>query len=65
MYRAFKNSLETTTAAIMTADEMVAMLKDSKWDERYNRNIERGLRNARFRYKATIENLLCGSKGAG
>ena len=57
MYRAFKNSLETTTAATMTADEMVAMLIDSEWDERYNRNIERGLRNARFRYKATIENI--------
>lgn len=57
MHRAFKNSLETNSSDNVTADEMIAMLVNSEWDDRYNRSIERGLRNARFRYKATIENL--------
>jgi DNA replication protein DnaC len=57
MHRAFKNSLETKSSGNVTPDEMVAMLVESEWDERYNRSIERGLRNAHFRYKATIENI--------
>jgi DNA replication protein DnaC len=57
MYRAFKTSLETQCGTTLTADEMVAMLVDSEWDDRYNRNIERAIHNARFRYKATIEAL--------
>lgn len=57
MHRAFKNSLETNSSDIITPDEMVGLLVNSEWDDRYNRSIERGLRNAHFRYKATIENL--------
>jgi DNA replication protein DnaC len=33
------------------------MLIDSEWDDRHNRSIDRSMRNARFRYKATIEQL--------
>jgi DNA replication protein DnaC len=36
---------------------MAAMLIDNEWDDRHNRNIERSLRNARFRYKASIEGV--------
>jgi DNA replication protein DnaC len=57
MHRAFKTSLETNGNDHLTADEMVAMLIDSEWDDRHNRSIERTLKNARFRYKATIEQL--------
>lgn len=57
MHRAFKNSIETNSSDIITPDEMVALLVNSEWDDRYNRSIERGLRNAHFRYRATIENL--------
>lgn len=57
MYNAFKNSMETSRDEAFTADEMVAMLIDSEWDDRHNRAIERSLRNARFRYKATIEQI--------
>lgn len=56
MHRAFKTSLEQPEHSY-TADEMVALLIDSEWDDRYNRSIERSMRNARFRYKATIEQL--------
>lgn len=60
MHRAFKTSLEQPEQSY-TADEMVAMLIDSEWDDRHNRSIERTMRNARFRYKATIEQLDYGS----
>lgn len=56
MHRAFKTSLEQPEQSC-TADEMAAMLVDSEWDDRHNRSIERTMRNARFRYKATIEQL--------
>jgi DNA replication protein DnaC len=57
MHRAFKTSLESSRNEKLTADEMIAMLIDSEWDDRHNRAIERTMRNARFRYKATIEQL--------
>lgn len=62
MHRAFKTSLETADTAPLTADEMIALLIDSEWDDRHNRAIERSIRNARFRYKATIEQLEYGSE---
>lgn len=57
MHRAFKTSLETERSSNLTADEMITFLIDSEWDDRYNRSIERSLRNARFRYKSTIEQV--------
>jgi DNA replication protein DnaC len=57
MHRAFKTSLETAKNELLTADEMTALLVDSEWDDRHNRSIERTTRNARFRYKATVEQL--------
>jgi DNA replication protein DnaC len=55
MHRAFKTSLEAQGENALTADELIAMLIDSEWDDRHNRAIERSVRSARFRYKATIE----------
>ena len=57
MHRAFKTSLETPSQPAMTTDELIAMLIQSEWDDRHNRAIERTVRNARFRYKATLEAL--------
>ncbi len=57
MHRAFKTSLETAKNEQITADEMTALLIDSEWDERHNRAIERTTKNARFRYKSTIEQI--------
>jgi len=57
MTRAFKTSFEDGTMARLTADEMIAFLIESEWDERNNRRIERSISNARFRYKANIEEL--------
>lgn len=57
MYRAFKTNLETETNEPYTSDEMITHLIDAEWDERQNRNIESKIKNARFRYKAALEDL--------
>lgn len=57
MYRAFKMSIETAKNEQLTADEMTSLLVDTEWDDRHNRTIDRTMKNARFRYKATIEQL--------
>ena len=62
MHRAFKTSMETSKHELLTADEMTAMLIDTEWDERHNRAIERTTKNARFRYKASVEQLDYDSK---
>ena len=57
MYRVFKTSIESGKTENYTPDEMIASLIESEWDDRKNRGIERQLKNARFRYKASIEEL--------
>jgi len=57
MVRAFRTSMENGSMDKVTTDEMVSMLIDSEWDDRNNRRIERQMRNARFRYKANVEQL--------
>lgn len=57
MHRAFKTSIESGKTENYTPDEMVGHLLDSEWDDRKNRSIERQLKNARFRYKASVEEL--------
>ena len=41
----------------MTSDEMIAHLIEEEWDDRYNRKIARMILNAKFRYKASIEQM--------
>jgi len=57
MYRAFKTSLESGTVENYTSDELIAHLVESEWDDRQNRSIQQKVTNARFRYKAELENL--------
>ena len=57
MFHAFKSSLETGKTIDYTADELLAHLIQSEWDDRQNRRIERQLVYARFRYKASVEDL--------
>jgi DNA replication protein DnaC len=58
MLRAFQTSLESDRTNQLTLDEMLAHLVDEEWDDRYNRKIARGISNAKFRYKASIEQML-------
>ena len=57
MHRAFKSSIESGKTEDFTMDEMVSYLVDSEWDDRHNRSIARQLKNAKFRYKASMEEL--------
>ena len=57
MARAFQASIESGKMNDLTADEMVAHLIDEEWDDRYNRKLERSMKNARFRYKASVEQM--------
>lgn len=57
MFRAFKTSIESGKTENCTSDEMISNLIQSEWDDRKNRGIERHLKNARFRYKASLEEL--------
>src|SRR6478672_6372909 len=58
MWRAFTTSLESDEPHKFTTDEMVAFLVQSEWDERQNRKIERQVKNARFRYNASLEQVI-------
>jgi DNA replication protein DnaC len=57
MVRAFRTSLQADNAHAYTADELLSMLIDSEWDERYNRKLDRTIKNARFRYRASVEQI--------
>lgn len=57
MARAFNLTLESGKNEQFTPDEMIAHLIDSEWDERYNRKLDRSVHMARFRYKASIEQI--------
>ncbi len=58
MHGAFKTAIETGKTDDYTIDEFAAYITDAEWDDRQNRKIERGIKNARFRYKATVEDII-------
>lgn len=53
----FSANVETGKWEKYTADELIAMLIEAEWDERHNRKLDRSLKNAKFRYKASVEQL--------
>lgn len=57
MVKAFTLTLESGKNEKFTPDEMVTYLVESEWDERYNRRLDRTVQAARFRYKASIEQI--------
>jgi DNA replication protein DnaC len=57
MARAFLTNIEAGKAEHYTADEMISLLIDSEWDERYNRKLQYSIIRARFRYKASVEQI--------
>jgi DNA replication protein DnaC len=56
MARAAASSVEVGLKGI-TPDELVAHLVDAEYDDRYNRRLTRLIKNARFRYRAQIEDI--------
>ncbi|MCX6141106.1 MAG: IS21-like element helper ATPase IstB [Candidatus Kapabacteria bacterium] len=57
MVRAFTMSVEADKTVNHTADELLEWLINAEWDDRSNRKQERGIKNARFRYKAMVEQI--------
>jgi DNA replication protein DnaC len=57
MARAFHLTHQSEKNEKFTPDEMVSHLVDSEWDERYNRKLDRTVYAARFRYKASMEEI--------
>jgi DNA replication protein DnaC len=58
MHQAYKASLEADQSQQQfTNDELVQHLVQSEWDDRQHRSVQRGLKNANFRYTASIEQL--------
>lgn len=55
MARAFQHTLDGGRNERYTPDEMLTHLIESEWDERHNRKLDRSLKDARFRYKASVE----------
>lgn len=57
MQRYYQGSLDAKHHMSYTADELLTALIEAEWDERQTRKIDRLMRLARFRYKASIEEI--------
>ena len=57
MHHAFESCIQTRQMEHFTNDELVHHLVQSEWDDRQYRSLQRNLKNAQFRYKASIEQL--------
>lgn len=57
MARSYKAMQESGGNMDLTLDEVISHLIDSEWDERHNRRLNRLIRAARFRYRASIADL--------
>lgn len=58
MHGVFKTAIETGKTDHYTIDQFVAQLVETEWDDRQNRKIERNVKNAQFRYKASLEKVV-------
>jgi len=57
MARAFRTSIESGKGENLSPDEFASLLIESEWDERNDRRLQRSVTTARFRYKASVEQL--------
>lgn len=58
MHGAFKTAIETGKTDHYTNDQFMAMLIQSEWDDRNNRKTERMVKNARFHYSSSVEDII-------
>jgi len=58
MHGAFQMALETGKTDHYTLDQFLSYLTQAEWDDRQNRKIERNIQTAKFRYKASVENII-------
>jgi DNA replication protein DnaC len=57
MLHCYKTLLDSSHQQSLTSDELLNMLVQSEWERRENSKFNRHLRQARFRYAATIEEV--------
>jgi len=57
MHQSFEGLLNTGQLKEYTQQEMMAHLIEAEWNDRHNRRLERLLKSARFRYKATLADI--------
>ena len=57
MARALELTIQSGKNEKYTADEMITHLIESEFDERYNKKLDRTVQSARFRYKASVEQI--------
>ena len=55
--RAYRQMMEAGMNRDFTTDEIIAHLVQAEWDDRYNRRLARLIAKARFRYKASMEEI--------
>jgi DNA replication protein DnaC len=55
--RAYREVTEAGVNREFTTDELIAHLVQAEWDDRYNRKLQRLIKNARFRYRASFEEI--------
>jgi DNA replication protein DnaC len=55
--RVYRDILDTGKAKDFTADELIDHLVQAEWDDRYNRRLERLIKQAKFRYYASLEQM--------
>jgi len=55
--RVYREMQETGMNKDFTIDEVIAHLVQAEWDDRYNRRLERLIKNAKFRYQANMEQV--------
>jgi len=58
MHDTFKTAIETGKSDSYTIDQFVAQMIEAEWDDRQNRKIARNIKYARFRYRASVENII-------
>ncbi len=55
--RVYREMQETGINKDFTIDEVIAHLVQAEWDDRYNRRLQRLIKNAKFRYQASMEQV--------
>jgi len=57
MQQSFKGILESKSCGLYTIDQLLATLVQAEWEEQENRKINRLMKNAKFRYQASLDEI--------
>lgn len=57
MATAFENLISVSNRMDLTVDEAITHLIDSEWDDKHSRRLDRLIKGAKFRYKASLDEV--------